>query len=361
MPITLRTQQLQREIDAQLRTIVDAQTRDLVRAWAEAWDETVADLRDALVEQLVAGERITRAQLLRSVRLARALAVVAERLTVLAQQAGVRIVSDLQAVLDVTGGAQASIIDSQLPPGAEQLIGLDLWTRVDAEAIAAIVARTTQQVTALTRPLPAETYAVVRRELIRGVVTGSNPRATAARMVDRAERGFNGGLTRALIIARTETLDASRAAAELAQAAEADLLAGWVWDADLSPRTCRACLRMHGRVFPLDQPGPQGHQQCRCARVPKTKSWAELGFDDVDEPDDLIEDAEVFFAGLTADQQRSILGVAGHAAWRRGQWPIADWAQLRSTDGWRDSWAPARPPTSPASGQSLGRRRSRAA
>lgn len=355
MAITARTLQLQAQLDDQLQALEDAQTRDLVRAWAEAWDEIAGDLTAALLEQLVAGERITRAQLLRSVRLARALAAVADRLTALAEQAGVRILGDLQAVIDTAGGAQASIIDSQLPPNATQLVDLDAWTRVDARQIAAIVERTTEQITSLTRPLPAETYAVVRRELIRGVAAGTNPRQTAARMMQRAERGFNGGLTRALTIARTETLDAYRTATQTAQAEHEDVLAGWIWDADLTPRTCRSCFRQHGRLFPLDKPGPEDHQQGRCARLLKTKSWAELGFDDVEEPDDLLQDAAATFAGFTAEEQRQILGVAGHDAWRRGEWPMEDWAQLRTTDGWRDSWAPAKPP------QSGGRRRSRAA
>lgn len=345
MSISQRTITLQRDIEATLARITDAQVRDLVRAWAEAWDEVSVDLNATLLELLTSGDRISRAQMLRSTRLQRALAVIADQLEDLAQLAGVRIIGDLAEIIDRAGSAQASIIDSQLPPNAQQLVDLQAWSRVDAEQLEAIVRRATTQITALTKPLSAEAYAVVRRELIRGVAAGSNPRETARRMVARAERyGFNGGLQRALVIARTETLDAHRAAAEVAQAAHADVLGGWVWLASLSERTCPACLAMNGTVHALTDPGPLGHQQCSCSRMPQVKSWAELGFDGIEEPPPLLPDSEAFFNGLTPEQQKAILGPARWTAWDEGRFPMSQWATRRTTPGWRDSYVVAPPP-----------------
>lgn len=358
MAITLETLRLQRGLNAQLALVTDQQTRDLVSAWVDAWDEVAPDLNTALLELMVSGEKVTRAQLLRATRLQRVLAVIADRLGTLAAQAGVRITSDLAAVVDQAGAAQAAIIDTQLPghlPGQSRLVDLHAWSRVEERTVAAIVERTTKQVTSLTRPLAPQAYQAVRRELIRGVAAGSNPRVTARRIMDRAEGEFNGGLARAMTIARTETLDAHRAAAAAPQAQHADVLAGWVWSTHLDARTCPACIAMNGREFSLEEPGPLGHPNCRCARTPATKSWADLGFDDVEEPASVLPDPETWFAGLSVVEQKRILGPTRYAAWLDGEFPVSAWAQRRSSAGWRDSYVVAKPPSSG------GRRSTRAA
>jgi len=342
MAATAQTLRLQTQLNAQLALITDAQTRDLVAAWVDAWDEVAPDLTAALVEQLVAGQRLTRTQLLRSLRLRNALTVIRDQLQTLAGAAGVRIIDDLQEIIDTAGGAQASIIDSQLPAGS-RLIPADSWTRVDADQLAAIVRRTTEQITSTLRPMPAEQYQILRRELIRGVAAGANPRATAARIVARAEGRFNGGLTRALTIARTETLDAHRAATQLAQAQHTDVLAGWQWVSALDTRTCPSCWAQHGTIHDLTSPGPLDHQQGRCARVPVVKPWSDLGLD-IEEPPSLVPDAETRFLSLTADEQRAILGPTRYQAWAAGNFPRDAWSVRRSTPGWRDSYGVAPAP-----------------
>jgi SPP1 gp7 family putative phage head morphogenesis protein len=345
VPVTDKTVRLQQQIRDDLGKITDAQTRELVRAWAEAWDEVAPDLTATLVEMLTAGDRVTRAQLLRSARLRKVLGIIATQLQELAQASKVRLTGDLAEVIDLAGGAQASVIDSQLPPSAPQLVDMEAWSRVDERQIKAIVTRSTQQITALHRPLSPEAYSAVRRELIRGVASGSNPRATAARMVARARSGFNGGLTRALTIARTEMLDAHRAAAALGQGQHADVLKGWTWGASMSGRTCPACLAMNGSEWALSDPGPEGHQNCRCTRIPLVKSYADLGITGVEEPASLLPDAEKYFSGLSKGDQVGILGQRGYDAWAAGEFPMSSWATKRSTPGWRDSYVPAKPPS----------------
>lgn len=351
MAVTRRTLQLEQQLRDQLDAVTDGQVRDLVAAWVAAWDEISPDLTSILAEMLLAGDRVTKAQLLRSSRLRSALEVIRANLDELAAQAGVRITGDLGVVIDRAGGAQASVIDSQLPPGFMAPAELDAWSRVDATQIDAIVTRSTQRITSRTKPLSDEAYDAVRRELIRGVASGSNPRATAYRMVARAEGGFNGGLTRALNIARTETLDAHRAAAAAGQAQHADVLAGWTWLCALSTRTCPSCFAMHGSTHPLTEPGPEDHQQGRCVRSPLAKPWSELGID-LEEPASLVPDAGAFFDSLTADEQRSVLGPARYAAWKAGEFPMDAWAVRRTTPGWRASYVPA-----PVPGRQSGGRR----
>lgn len=347
MAINADALRLQRELRSQLDRVLDAQLRDLTGAWVRAWDEISVDLREVLLELLVAPE-ITRAKLQRSQRLLAALALIAAELDELADQAQIRILTDLQQIIDTAGGAQASIIDSQLPPNAQQLVDLDAWSRVDRRQVDAIVRRTTEQITSRMRPLSGEAMEVVRRELVRGLVAGSNPRTVARSMVRRAEQGFNGGLTRALNVSRTELLDAHRTAAAAGQEQHADVLTGWMWLATLSPRTCPSCIAMHGTVHDLDEPGPLDHQQGRCTRLPQTKTWTELGFDDMDEPPSLVPDADAWFAGLTPNEQRELLGPKRYAAWATGRFPRSAWATRRESDGWRDSYVPAPAPDTTA-------------
>ena len=231
--------------------IVDEQTRDLVAAWARGWDEISVDLHDALNDlaaTVATGQRITRTQLIRSSKLHQALAVMGDQLEHLAAQAGIRVTGDLQQLVLQAGSAQAHLIASQLPAAlaADMVAG---WDRVDVRQIDAIVRRSTQHITARTRPISADAMAVVRRELVRGVTVGTSPRATAARIVARAGEGFNGGLTRALAIARTESLDAARRAADLGRIANTDVLAGWSWHCALTARSCAACIAMDGQTF----------------------------------------------------------------------------------------------------------------
>jgi hypothetical protein len=125
----------------------------------------------------------------------------------------VTITSDLARVVQDAVAAQREILTTQLP-GLVDPRDLLVNVRPRDRAFDVIVQRATEQITTRLRPLAPAADAAVRRELIRGVAVGSNPRATAARMVERAGGEFDGGLTRALVISRTETLDAHRAAAK---------------------------------------------------------------------------------------------------------------------------------------------------
>lgn len=343
MAITATTLRLTKRLRTELLAITNQQDRDLTKAWVEAWDAVATDL-EAAVNELTAnaqGGMFSRSTLLRSRRLQYALEHIAQALVRLAEAAGLRITDDLPAVVRASGEAQAAIIGSQLPKAERD--GLAGWTSVNSNAIDAIVTRSTERITSSLWPLSAEADAVIRRELVLAISTGTNPKAVATRIMNGAEGGFNGGLSRALTVSRTELLDANRAAAALSHEANADVLRGWVWLTQLSPRTCPACLGMSGTEHPLSEPGPQGHQQCRCARGPLTKSWADLGLD-IDEPASVMPDAGEWFDGLTDQEQRSILGAGRYVAWKRGGYPMSKWATKVPNPAWRPSYQTSKLP-----------------
>lgn len=337
MAINRETLRLQEQIRRDILAITDVQVRDLTSAWAAAWDEVAIDLELALLDlaAAAAGRRITRRLVMRTERLTRALLVIANRLEALADDAGVRITADLDDVVRRADEAQMTLVRAQLP--ASELARIDAWSRVDGRQIQAIVRRSTQQITALTKPLSREAMASVRRELLRGVAAKSNPREVARKMLDRVEGRFNGGLARATTIARTEILDAHRVAAMESRAANTDVLAGWVWNAQLSTRTCPACWAQHGSLHPVAEVGPAGHQNCRCTALPQLKPWSDLGIAGVDEPRSLLPNARTHFIALADQDQKLILGPARYAAWVVGEYPMDAWSTVRKTTGWRDS------------------------
>ena len=337
---------------AVLDSLLDEQQRALIAAWITTWDQVSGELLAALDELTAANVNgtVTRAQMLRSRRLQAALQAVVDALDQVATQAGVTISFNLHAALSDSVSYQVRMVAAQLPreigAGVTRTIGTSVIA-ASPEQVTAIVQRVTQRITSQTWALSLEARRAIKRELLRSIAVGSNPRVAARRAVASVEGIFEGGLGRALTIARTEQIDAHREAARIVHDANSDVLAGWTWVAHLGPRTCRACLAMHGREFPLTQAGPEGHQRCRCVRVPRTKTWAELGITGVKDRKPAIKDAEQHFRSLPVEDQKAILGANGYAAWKAGLYPMSDWVRKQKNDGWRDSWTATRPPAVP--------------
>lgn len=342
MAISRRTLRLSNELRIVISGIADRYTRQLVQAWARAWGQIEAEWLAAINDLIEVGDGQwpTRAQIRRAARAQRALALATREVIGLTEMTGVHVVTAAREVTDDVAEWQARLIASQMPPAAGDTAELVThFTRIDPNAIGAIVERTTEQVTALTRPLPQATSEAMLQALVRGVALGHNPRLAARQMLKQVEGQFNGGLTRALTIARTEILDAHRSGAAAAHFANDDVLSGWVWQAQLDKRTCPSCWAMHGSEHPLTQIGPNDHQQGRCARLPKLKTWKELGFA-IREPASLLPDAQVMFAGLSDADQLAVMGPSRLHALRTGLVSWNDLTTVRHTTGWRDSHVP---------------------
>jgi len=329
-----------RQLQASLRFIADDHTRQATATFVRAWDDIAPELLATLDEIAADGVKPTRLQLVRSRRLVNTLALIEDRLAGAVDKSAKAAIDQLHLIVNQAGHTTDRLITSMLPPGES----VAAWTRVDGRQVDAIVSRTADRITKLSYPLSDEATAAMKRELVRGMLIGSNPRETARRMVGRTEGVFNGGLSRALTIARTEQLDAQRAAAKMAEDANADVLEDWVWTANLGSRTCPSCWAQHGTHYPLEVSGPDDHQNGRCTRVPGTKSWKDLGFD-IEEPPSILPNSEERFAALPVEDQRTVLGPGRFEAWKRGDFPMDQWSVRRENPGWRDSYVPARVPT----------------
>lgn len=319
-----------------LDTLLDHHTNTLTAAWATAWVSVRDELELALIELAENGD-VPGWRIEKSRRVQEGMAAAGRALEDLADLTGTTITDDAARALGLGIDGEIAMIGAQLPPGQSVV-------RVDDPQIAAILGRTTQQITAVSAPISAETDLAIRAELALGMIVGDNPREAARRMMQATEGRFTGGLTRALNISRTEMLDAMRTGQHAADQVNAATLAGWTWGAHLDSRTCISCISMHGTEWPVTEPGPIDHHSGRCARIPRTKTWAELGFPGIPEPDLGTVDAGEWFDGLTEHEQRSMLGKAGYDAWRAGTFPMDQWSARKSNDGWRDSFVPAKPP-----------------
>lgn len=329
----------------QIRIVVDdtasIAAEDLAFAWARAWKVAVAEwdaAADALVAAADGGRTPGAGVIARDERALRALTVTRALLDDLAKEAGLVVVQSAGSALDVALTQRPPLVGSQLPATARTDL-VAAFGRVDPSEITHIVRRSTERITSALLPLAADATTAVLNELVRGVIAGANPNEAARRMVDAVHGQFDGGLTRATVIARTEILDAHRAGGAAWDRKNSDVLAGWQWLAKLDKRTCPSCWSKHGTVYDLQDDGPADHQQGRCARLPVVKPWSDLGLD-VPELPSLVPDAQVTFAGLPERDQLAVMGAQRLQLLRSGRASWADLSQRRTVSGWRDSFAP---------------------
>ncbi|MGG5257469.1 phage minor head protein [Phycicoccus avicenniae] len=344
MAIDRRTLDEIRGMRIDLDGTVGFHEQQLILAWARSWSELRGAWLDAIDDLVAAsqdGAWPSRAKIRKARRAQAALALTTDALDQLARDFQVRILRDVPKVVGDAAQWEARLMAAQLPETEVLTATLaGQFDRIDARALDAIVERTTGRITSLTQPLSTQAETAMRSALVRGVALGQHPERVTTDLLQRLEGGFNGGRNRALVIARTELLDAHRAAAYGQDQANAKTLRGWQWVATLDRRTCPSCWGMHGTDHPLEEPGPLDHQQGRCARIPRIRPWSELGID-VDEPEDLLPVARDVFDRLPREDQLAIMGPERLRLLDDEQIDFGDLAKKRSTGGWRDSYAPA--------------------
>ena len=320
-PETLAALARQREIVARM---LDTISDDVLAAWMRAWLD---------IERELAHIKPTIGYRERRRRLEQAQRVAGDRILEAAATTNATLTSNARVMIERGLLEQHELITTQLPPGVRANL-----VRPPGEEVDLMVRRATEQITARSYWLSVESTDAMNRALVLGQSAGDNPRDVARRMVKQARDAFNGGITRAQVIARTEMADAHRGAAEASQNANTDVLEGWVWWAQLGPRTCSSCIAQHGQLHPLDEPGPLDHHQGRCTRLPRTKTWEELGFHGIPETRPEIELGPDWFDRQPENVQLAILGPKKLEAWMGGDFPFEEWSIRKSTVGWRDAF-----------------------
>lgn len=175
-----------------------------------------------------------------------------------------------------------------------------------------------------------EARQAVERALITGVGTGLSPRETARLFRKAASTTLND----ALRVSRTETMRAYREASHRSYEANADIMEGWVWHANLGdPHTCLSCVAMHGTVHRLTE-RLDDHPNGRCVPVVRTKSWEALGFEGIPDRRPAIVSGVDWFARQTPEFQLAAMGPAKYAAYREGQVSLQDFVGRRYSSRW---------------------------
>jgi SPP1 gp7 family putative phage head morphogenesis protein len=173
----------------------------------------------------------------------------------------------------------------------------------------------------------------IGKALTVGIVTGRSP-VEIARSIRQAA-GLP--LVRAETIARTELHRAFRTATQRTFEKNSDVVSGWIWHSAQQRRTCAACWAMHGTFHPVTET-LHGHVRCRCAMLPQTKTWEELGIEGVQGERVTVPLGSDLFTHLSEADQRYILGKTKHDLYKNGDITLADLATLHRNNIWGDSW-----------------------
>ena len=192
------------------------------------------------------------------------------------------------------------------------------WNRLPADAVRALMgflAPGSPLHSALVDQLGDAVAEGVERALLKGLALGQNPRVVA-RLI---QRELGQALTWALRTARTAMLYAYREANRASYVANPSIVGGWIWHAKLGDgRTCMSCISQHGTVHPPDE-ALNDHHNGRCAMIPVTVSWEELGLPGLPDTRPQVGSGRDWFAGLSETEQRRQMGPAMWRAWKDGK------------------------------------------
>jgi len=175
------------------------------------------------------------------------------------------------------------IVDQSLPRGLkiDNLARLGIqWNRLPREAFQSFVgiAGDGQPVGNLLARYGPQNAARITAQIGQGIATGKGPREVAR----LAQRVTGIPLSEALTISRTEINRSHREAKRLNYAANSDIVKGYRRLATKDALTCMACIALDGTAYETSEP-LDSHPNCRCAMVPDTLTYQDLGLDIPDE------------------------------------------------------------------------------
>jgi SPP1 gp7 family putative phage head morphogenesis protein len=160
--------------------------------------------------------------------------------------------------------------------------------------------------------------ATARTIFYQEIAAGSHPRVIAKRFMDELELTRH----RAILIARTESIRAYRAAQAQSYAANSDVVIARRRMCARDGRTCFLCWAEDGTVYPHGEPSPD-HPGCRCGYVPVV-----IGLDD---PGITGEEA---FVRLSDGEQEDILGPGRYKLYADGKRDLRDFVGVKDDPTW---------------------------
>ena len=308
----------------------------MVRYYGTAWQRLQGDIRTLSAEveaQRLAGTKVLDEDI-RDLERLRAIQAQAEaELRDFAQYADEAIVAQKRESIAAAEREAPALIEFGLPRGSGVDVSFYRMPRAAVEALAGQLSDGSPLIDVLNKYVDG-TVEAFSDTMVTGMVAGWNPRKLAAEL----RNAYGIGLNDALRLSRAENLRAYRTASKTIYQDNADILTGWQRHAAKNGRTCMACIMLDGTIYALAT-DMDDHPTGRCAMLPLTKSYAELGID-APEPQFQDESAREWFERQPEATQRDMMGSGKFAAWQDGRFTLEDIAQKITDPVWGDAWVP---------------------
>jgi len=315
--------------------VLDATDR-LVRSYARIQGQLVLEIDSLLADiaaRRVAGKSIAKAQVRKLERYQRLIEETGRQLTLYGGVVEDEVLTGQLDMAELAVRQAPELLAVRLAEVPERVRNSILATfgRMPAEAVTAMVGALQEGSPLL--PVLARfgpEHAMRFQELLlTGLASGKNPRTVAREL----RNGLGVPLTDALRITRTEMLRAHRMATHASYRANSHVVSGWTWFAALDDKTCMACVAMHGTKHGNDET-LDDHPNGRCVAIPDTVSFADLGFQGIDEVVPELESGEDWFARQPESVQRDMMGPSKFEAWQDGAVSLSDLAVRREDPDW---------------------------
>ena len=324
--------ELQQQYQKQMERGEQAVVNRLIVSYGAIWKHAKSDLDKVLAqiaEARARGEPITPGWLYREERARALMQQVRDEITRWSKNDAARAALELQRHGIESGAAEARGLLERATRGVDVS-----FTAMPRGAVERMVGFTESgmPLSDLFDKIGPEVGERFKNALIVGIGTGMHP----TRVAQLAREATGVGLARALRIARTEMLRGWRESSRQTYAANDDIVDGWIWSADLSDRTCASCLAMHGTFHKLDE-RLDDHPNGRCAMLPHTKTWSELGFKGIQDTRPAVADSAEWLNKLDEKNPSAvnrILGMQAAELWRAGKVGLHEFTQQRTDATW---------------------------
>lgn len=323
LALIYRQQAVAREEQA-LRGILDAYV-----GIYQAIESDVERLAADILAQRAAGVEVNRNTILRHERMQAILQQVEREIGRVARNLGPEIERAQRDLLNMgEQHARQMMLTELLPAPVGISVSFNRFNPSAVENMVGFLADGTP-LRAILDELGPDASATVRDKLIQGIGRGQNPRVVARGVLD----AFGGNYARAERVARTEGHRAYREASRQTYQQNRQLLEGWVWTAARDERVCMSCVLMDGTVHQVDEIFGS-HVNCRCAMRPRTKSWEDLGFTDIEDTRTPLNSGEDWFLQQSPEKQLAMMGPSKFAAWQDGAFSLRELVHEHVDPSW---------------------------
>ena len=338
MPITPEVLRLNAQFRAMLLANERRAASSMVRYYGVGWFKLQAEInkvRLAIQKMIAAGETVNIGKISRLTQMRTLQQQVERELFRFAKFADSTISAQERTVIAAAERQAYELVKASFPGDTLDAVQIDFF-RLPSESVESLVGflEDGTPLADLLNEYMGDAAQDFSETLVAGMIAGQGPRETARELRD----AYGMGLTKALQISRTEILRAYRTATQQNFEANSDVLKGWRRSSAKDDRVCAACILLDGTVYKLKE-DMDDHTSGRCAMIPITKTYAELGID-APEPEFTPQSGREWFEQQDEATQKKILGTGVWQAWKDGLFKLEDIPHVTHDEVWGDSWTP---------------------